>query len=328
MNEKPLLSVIVTSYTLERLKDICELLTRLKSQTYPDIEIILVIERSMELVERVKAYIDDKAISSARVIFNRGEAGQSPARNLGITEARGDIAAFIDDDALPFNDWAEEIVRTYNNDSVVSVTGPSFPLWENREMSWFPEEFSWIVGGTAWFEGKEMRATRNVWGMNMSFRKKALDACRFTLGHKAADDGTKIGIEGEELDLSIRVQQETGKKIIFNPRVRVYHKVFKSRLTPKFIRRKAYWQGYTKAVIKKLYRLDKGQPKLLQTEYRLLRQILFQLLPSIGTGFFRHPVASWKRLNLTVSVLFHLTLGYFSANTPGLGWLTCRRYAT
>ena len=326
MASRPLLSIIITSYTLDRLRDIFELLDSIKTQTYDHIEIILVVERSTELLERIKRYIDENAISNTKVVFNLGEPSQSSARNFGISEAKGDLIAFIDDDALPFVDWAEEMVKTYNDDSVVGVTGPAVPLWEDRAMSWFPEEFYWIIGGTACLESNEMRRVRNVWGMNMSFRTEALGPCRFALGHKAADDGTKVGIEGEETELSIRVQQRTGKLIVFNPKVRVHHKVFKFRVTPKFIRRKAFWQGYTKAVLKNIYRHNENNINVLETEYRLLRQILLQLLPSIGKRFFSHPINAWKSLCFTITVLFYVALGYFSAAFPRIGTLTRKAY--
>jgi len=65
--KKPLLSIIITSYTMERLKDICDLLDSIKSQTILNptqqtqgtqqtIEAIFVAGRSRELYERVKEY--------------------------------------------------------------------------------------------------------------------------------------------------------------------------------------------------------------------------------------------------------------------------------
>ena len=47
---KPTLSVIVTSYTLDRLDDIIELLDSLKAQTHNPTEIVLVVEKSVELL--------------------------------------------------------------------------------------------------------------------------------------------------------------------------------------------------------------------------------------------------------------------------------------
>ncbi|PIU23188.1 MAG: hypothetical protein CO103_06750 [Chloroflexi bacterium CG_4_9_14_3_um_filter_45_9] len=65
--KKSFLSIIITSYTMERLKDICDLLDSIKSQTILNptqqtqgtqqtIEAIFVAGRSRELYERVKEY--------------------------------------------------------------------------------------------------------------------------------------------------------------------------------------------------------------------------------------------------------------------------------
>jgi len=121
--EQPLLSIVITSYTLDRLKDITELLNSIKAQTYAHVETILVVERSMELLDRLKQYVAEKAIPQAKVVFNHGERGLSAARNLGVAQSSGKILAFIDDDAFPFSDWAEQIVKTYDDDTVIGVTG-------------------------------------------------------------------------------------------------------------------------------------------------------------------------------------------------------------
>ena len=57
MAEQPLLSIVVTSYTTERLNDIYELLDSVKTQTYSDIETIFVAERSTELCDKIKIHI-------------------------------------------------------------------------------------------------------------------------------------------------------------------------------------------------------------------------------------------------------------------------------
>ena len=135
MPEKPSLSLVVTAYTVERLKDIFELIDSIKAQSYPDIETVFVAERSDALFDSVRDYMNEKAIPKARVVFNRGERGLSAARNLGIREASGDIIAFVDDDVVLFPNWAEEMVKTYDDDSVIGVTGPAFPLWEQESMN-------------------------------------------------------------------------------------------------------------------------------------------------------------------------------------------------
>ncbi len=179
MIEQPLISIVITSYTMERMKDILELLDGMRAQTYPNIEVIFVVERSQELRDRIGAWIVENGVTNIRVVFNTDEQGLSAARNRGIEESKGDIIAFIDDDAFPAPDWAEEMAKTYQDDSVIGATGPAIPLWDDESMAWLPEEFYWIVGCTAWHTDSRangITSTRNVWGMNMSFRREAFDS--------------------------------------------------------------------------------------------------------------------------------------------------------
>jgi len=319
VTNRPLLSIIITSYTIERLKDIFKLLDSIKAQTYDHNETILVIERSMELLDRIKQYAEEKAIPNVNVVFNHGEPGLSAARNLGIKEARGDIIAFIDDDALPFPDWAEEIVKTYEDDSVIAATGPAVPLWEDEAMAWFPEEFYWIIGCTAWYvdsETKGITPVRNVWGMNMSFRREAFDLA----GTFSSDIGGIQGqrLHGEEVDLSLRVKRKTGKRIVYNSKVKVRHKTYKRRLSTRFIARNSYWIGYTRPMLKRIYPKTETDTDLLSTEYPLLKRILTRLFPEILKGFFKNPITAWCKLRVTVISLFFVTLGYSTCLFQGL----------
>lgn len=330
MTDQPLLSIVVTSYTTERLNDIYELLQSIKAQTYANFEVVFLAERSKELYEQVKTYGKEKAVPNMKVFFNQKGAGLSSARNLGIKYATGDIIGFVDDDVMLFPDWAEEMVKSYTDDSIIGVTGPAFPLWEDESMGWLPEEFYWIISCTAWFDCTKPKQVRNAWGMNMSFRREAFNVCQFidTFGRtEGAHEAGKKGPVGDDAEFSINLRRKTGKAIVYSPNVKVWHKVYRYRLTPRFVQRQAYWQGYTKAMFKKLYGgandSDKG---VLLTEYKLLRRILLLLFPSIIIGFFYKPVIAWKKLSLTVRVIYHLTLGYFSVLSPRLFNLTERAY--
>jgi len=328
--DRQLLSITITSYTVDRLNDIFELLQSIQEQTYTNIEVIFVTERSKELHEIVKSYARENAKTPMKVVFN-DEPGLSAARNLGIKHASGDIIGFVDDDVVLSPDWAEAMVKTYDDNSIIGVTGPAFPLWENKSMSWFPEEFYWVISCTAWFDDdKKIKEVRNAWGHSMSFRKEAFEFCLFadTFGRtEGAHKSGKRGPVGDDTEFSMNLRSKTGKAIVYNPRVRVRHKVYKYRLTPTFIRRQAYWQGYTKAMFKKLYR-NKGVTgrDVLSTEYRLLQRILVGLLSNILKDFSQHPEIAWRKFSLIFNVLFHLALGYFSADFPRLARFTERAY--
>jgi cellulose synthase/poly-beta-1,6-N-acetylglucosamine synthase-like glycosyltransferase len=299
---------------MDRLNAILELLDSIKAQTYPNTETIVIVERSMELLDRLKQYINEETIPNTKGVFNNGEHGLSAARNLGVKETRGDIIAFIDDDALPAPDWAEEMVKTYRDDSVIGVTGPSLPLWEDEAISWVPEEFYWIIGGSGFSEWTEKREVRNVSGTNMSFRREAFDTGGLFLTQLGARGGGESGkheFVGDETEFSIRVSRKTGKRIMYNPKVKVQHRVYKFRVTPMFIGRRAYWEGYTKAMFKRSDHDNNTKEKILQVEYQLLRRIMTRLFPKILGGFFTNPVTAWHRLSLTINATVFVAVGYF-----------------
>jgi glycosyltransferase involved in cell wall biosynthesis len=58
------LSIVITSYTTERLEDILELLGSIQGQSYPDLEVVFVAERSTELRERVESYAKQRSMAN------------------------------------------------------------------------------------------------------------------------------------------------------------------------------------------------------------------------------------------------------------------------
>lgn len=67
------ISIIITSYTMDRIKDIIELLDSIQAQTYRDIATVFVVERSPELADGIQRYIAEKHYSNMQVLYNDGE---------------------------------------------------------------------------------------------------------------------------------------------------------------------------------------------------------------------------------------------------------------
>ena len=321
MLESPLVSIIITSYTADRLQDIFKLLDSIEAQTYPRTETLFVAERSKELYDKLESYAKAKSGLHMRVIFNEGEPGASSARNLGIKQAKGEIIAFIDDDTVLFPDWAEEMVKTYERESIVGVTGPAFPLWQDGPVPWIPEEFYWLFSCTSWCEWREISDVRNVWTMNASFRREA-----FTLGglfspsigpRSGSMSGRKRDIS-EDVELSLRVRQRTGKRIVYNPNARVKHRVYKDRTRFGYIIQWSYWVGFSKHKLKKLYPPASKDEDLLSQEHQLLKRIFTKLLPNIFWGMFKDPIISFRKLWVTITVLVFVTLGYSFSSLKSL----------
>jgi len=291
---------------MERLKDLFELFISIKAQTYSCIETVFVAEQSKKLHDQIQAYAREEGIPNM-VIFNCGQSGISVARNLGAKHASGEILAFVDDDVLLFPDWAEQMVKSYDDTRVVGVTGPAYPLWQCESVSWLPRELHWLIGCSTWCRWNTKREVRNAWGMNMSFKREAFKI----VGGFSTEIGGIQGrrLHGEEVDLSLRIKRKTGGKIVYTPLVRVKHKVHAYRLSPWFIARSSYWMGFTRHQLKSLFSMERGDP--LDTEHQLARQILMGLLPKTIRSLLDNPIVALRKLQLTVFTLFFVAVGYY-----------------
>lgn len=93
-NMSSLVSVIVPIYNVKDYLEEC--VSSILSQTYTNIEIILVDDGSTdgsEVICEKLAKIDKKI-----VVYHKANGGLSSARNFGLTKAKGEVISFIDSD--------------------------------------------------------------------------------------------------------------------------------------------------------------------------------------------------------------------------------------
>jgi glycosyltransferase involved in cell wall biosynthesis len=333
--DRPLVSVVVTTYARERLDDVKNLLGSLANQTYTNVEVIFIGERVRELSTLVADQAARSGITDVRIVFN-DHPGLSRSRNLGAQLARGEIVAFIDDDALALDDWVKEIVKVFaQNPAAIGVAGTALPLWEEAAMAWFPEEFFWIISCPvpAWTGVSRLQPVRNAWGINMAFRKEAFAVCRFSevfgVSNRGQAEGVKLGLSGDDTEFCLHLRYLTGRPILFNPDCKVLHGVKRQRLSARFTRRQAFWDGYTKATIGRvLGQYGDGNARfLLSNELTFLRQTLVSFLPRVIREVFRSPRVAARQLALAVDVLVHFALGYAAARLPWPGTTLARLYS-
>lgn len=320
----PMVSIVVTGYTEVRLQDIHDLLASVARQDYDRLEVIFVGEGSPVLCEKVAAHARSLGVR-VTTLMNRRTPGLSGARNSGIEHVTGDIVAFVDDDVVLTPQWARALAQSFSDDrSKIGVTGAAIPLWRGKEMAWLPREFEWLVGCTGWFEGHPGQPVRNAWGANMAFRKEVFTHVIFDErmgGNRGAADGTKLGLVAEETAFSVKVRRATGGTIRYTPEVAVLHKVHGYRLTPRYVSRRAFWEGYTKALSAHNRWLDGVGP-----EHALVRRIALRLLPRIFVRLAWQPGVAFRQLGLSLTVLLFAGLGYLSARIQAIGRFTLRRF--
>lgn len=322
------LAVVITSFTIERLREVTELLDSLAAQTRLADEIVFVAERSRELEEGVRRHVATRSIPNTTVVFNDGAPGLSPARNLGVRSTTSSIVAFLDDDAIAFPEWAAGMVAAFNDPRVIGATGASFPHWEGPGLRWVPKEFYWVFSCSEFSGFDGPRDVRTAWGVNMAFRRTAFELRMFSEdfgGTKGGHAALKTG-PFDDAEFSLDIRQRTGLAIRYTPDARVYHRVYPYRVTRRFLSGQSYWQGFSKATYQRLYPED-ADLQQLDRERALLGRILTGLVPRTIRSFPNQPRVAARTLLLTGQVLFHTAVGYAAGRWGPMGAVTRRFYS-
>lgn len=70
---------------------------------------------------------DERALALSKKMgahyFEEKKIGASQARNRGISESKGDIIAYLDDDACPDADWLANLLRAFDDSKVMAAGG-------------------------------------------------------------------------------------------------------------------------------------------------------------------------------------------------------------
>lgn len=234
-------SAVVCTHDLARWDDLVRCVGSLRNQTVTPTEVVVVVDHNPSLLERATAELDGVV-----VVPSAGPRGLSGARNAAIDTARGDVVAFIDDDAHADIDWVERLLAAYGSDDVMAVGGAVLPQWASARPGWMVEEMDWVVGCT--YRGlPEVRSgVRNLIGANMSFRRQVLlDVGGFDSGlGRQGDDGA--GCEETEVCIRARQQNPDGT-VVFEPAARVWHHVPADRATWSYFVRRCRAEGRSKA---------------------------------------------------------------------------------
>jgi len=166
---------------------------------------------------------------SVKYVFEE-KLGLSCARNTGIENARGDVVAFIDDDAEADPDWVGALLKVYDTVSDAwAVGGKVLPIWDAEKPDWLTEEYYRSLSLVEW--GEETRALHwphRIIGTNCSFRKEAFSS----IGKFKPELG-RIGslpLSFEDTEIQQRIA-ETGHLVYYTPDATVYHHVPAFRMT-------------------------------------------------------------------------------------------------
>lgn len=292
-------SVVVPTYSMDRYSDFCECVDALLAQTYDDIEIVAIVDGSEAVYERV---CDDYGHEESVVCYlSYDNAGPLSRGNMGAIQASGEVVALTDDDAVPEEDWVEQLVDAYERHDATAVGGRMTADWVEGKVDYIPEEFYFLIGVTHRGFPTEEREVRNTFGANLSFKREAF----LKLG------GIKLGgidpssVQGRETEFCSRLGRAYGEGVVYTPDAVVSHKIYEYRTEPRWLVERAFWQGYSKRAMETIIPESSGE------ESEQLRRLLLQYIPRRIWNLLISPSKSRATQLLMLFVLLTATgIGY------------------
>ena len=160
--------------------------------------------------------MEESFLPLSKVIRPLRRAGRKT--RLGGEKAKGEILAFIDDDAYPVGDWLKNIVRNFSNPIIVGVGGPGVTPpgvpWQEEASGWMSVSPLGAGPYTYRFLSGRKQFVDDYPSMNLSvIRSNFLAVGGFDSNYWP----------GEDTKLCLDLVNKQKKKIIYDPKVVVYH---------------------------------------------------------------------------------------------------------
>jgi glycosyltransferase involved in cell wall biosynthesis len=267
-------SVAICAYATNRWDDLKTAVASVVGQMGDDDECVVVVDHNDQLLALAETEFASGGPAAGRavirVIPNAAERGLSGARNTAIAESRGEIIAFLDDDAAAGDGWLRRMMAELAQAGVFGVGTAANPDWPAGERpGWFPPEFDWVVGCSYRGLPTEPADVRNVFGVAMAFRREV-----FALAGMFSTDVGRIGQTPtgcEETELCIRLRLVRPDVMIkYLPDVAVTHRVTMPRVRPGYFLRRCLGEGRSKARVSRLV----GADQALTSERIYVRSVL------------------------------------------------------
>jgi len=174
---EPTFSLVVN--TLDRADQLGTMLRALEHQTYPHFEVVVVVGPTCDHTLEVLSQYDGRVR-----VLRCPTANLCRSRNIGVAGARGDIVAFIDDDAVPCRTWIEQLAKLFQDPGLDGTGGTVYRIYPGEARTEFHlgicsslSEYvdardSRLANITP--SGEGVRWVPRMMGTNMAYRRSAL----------------------------------------------------------------------------------------------------------------------------------------------------------
>ena len=234
--------------TRNRARYLRRAIESLVGQSMPDdrYEIIVVDNASEDETSQV-VQEEFREIRNLRYIYEPIR-GLSQARNAALEDARGEYIAYLDDDAVASTQWLAKILNVFDTVKPTPgcVGGRIDLIWERPRPAWMPERLLDGYGRIDWSEKPMFLGDEQyIGGGNSAYVRRLL--------REVGGFSTRLGRKPNSLlsneEILLRRQLETlGHRCYYDPDIRIQHHVLASRITKRFLLRRGFWQGVSRAI--------------------------------------------------------------------------------
>ena len=199
-----MVSIIIPSYNSEATIEDC--LTALQKQTFNEPYEIILVDSSHD---RTPQIVREK-FGDVKFIHLEEKTDPGTARNIGIEKSRGELLLFIDSDCRAENDWMEKMVRHHRQNSYAAVGGAVLNGNDpDSEVAWA----GYLAEFREFIPQHKAGQVRHIPACNISYKKEIFSNLS-PYNHRYYPQ--------EDLELNHRLTRN-GRKIFFDPAIRVYH---------------------------------------------------------------------------------------------------------
>lgn len=284
--------VIICAYTMKRWERLQQSVE--SALTQPGVnKVVLVIDHSAELFNAAQRVYGTQ--EKVAVLENTRTQGLSGARNTGVDFSQSELVAFLDDDAVATPNWLGALREVLREENAVVTGGRAEPEWPGAKAGrWLPIETRWVIGCSFTGQPTQVARVRNVMGCSMLFRRAAIVAAG-GFNEQTGRVGT-LPVGAEETELCIRInEQNPSAKVMFVPNSEVHHEVSPDRLTYRYLVRRGWYEGISKAYI-----TAKMPKNVLGTESSYAFMLVGRTFAYLLRGQLRHAIALPSLLAATV----------------------------
>ncbi|MBE9037121.1 glycosyltransferase [aff. Roholtiella sp. LEGE 12411] len=258
--------------------------------------------------DRTREVVKQRAGDSRLKYIFEPTIGLSVARNTGARVARGNILAYLDDDAIASPGWLQVLYFAYQDNSQLAIAGGKVTLlWPQgiQQPRWLSPGLAGNLGaydlGDSIIKIEQPGLTPR--GLNYSIRRSFLEE----IGGFDPQLG-RVGknlLSNEELQMTEFALQR-GWQVVYLPKALVAHNVAPERLQRSWFLNRGWWQGISECYREQLSgkagiaQLQRGSERFLRGLYKAVQ-------------YFSDPAERFDKL-----VYAYGQIGYLNAAIQGL----------